>query len=248
MAAVAPRADDVMVEIGPGQGALTKYLASTVKKFTAIDIDRRVIAQLQSTISDRSVTFLCQDVLETDLSSLGAAEKLRVVGNIPYNITSPILFHLLDNRQYIVDAVLMLQREVARRLIAQPHTKEYGILSVFCQLFADVALLFDVSPNAFFPKPSVTSSVVQLAMLPSPRYQLHDEPFFRAMVRSVFGKRRKTLRNSLRYFLGERGHTLPPLPGLQARPEDLTLWQLVELGNTLFARVSSIPSPPSAAS
>ena len=248
MAAVAPRSDDVMVEIGPGQGALTTYLASSVKKFTAIDIDHRVIAQLQGTISGRSVTFLCQDVLETDLPSLAGAEKLRIVGNIPYNITSPILFHILDHRQYIVDAVLMLQREVARRLIARPHTKEYGILSVFCQLFADVALLFDVSPNAFFPKPSVTSSVVQLAMLPSPRYQLHDEAFFRAMVRSVFGKRRKTLRNSLRYFLSERGHTLPPSPGLQARPEDLTLQQLVELGNMLFARVSSLPSSPSPAS
>jgi 16S rRNA (adenine1518-N6/adenine1519-N6)-dimethyltransferase len=247
VAAIAPRPDQVMVEIGPGEGSLTKYLAPRVDRLVAIDIDRRVITRLQEAIPGSSVTFLCQDVLGTDFASLASGKRLRVIGNIPYNITSPILFHVLDNRQYIADAILMMQREVARRLIAHPHTKEYGILSVFCQLFADVALLFDVSPNAFFPRPSVTSSVVRLAILSAPRYPLRDEEFFRAMVRSVFGKRRKTLRNSLGYFLNERGYTLPLSSGLQARPEDLTLQQIVELGNRLYEQISSLPAPTSLA-
>jgi 16S rRNA (adenine1518-N6/adenine1519-N6)-dimethyltransferase len=247
VAAIAPQPDQVMVEIGPGEGALTKYLAPFVDRLVAIDIDRRVITKLQETISEPSVTLLCQDVLETDFASLASGGRLRIIGNIPYNITSPILFHVLDNRHYVADAILMMQREVARRLIAHPHTKEYGILSVFCQLFADVALLFDVSPNAFFPRPSVTSSVVRLTILSAPRYPLRDEEFFRAMVRSVFGKRRKTLRNSLSYFLNERGYTLPLSSALQARPEDLTLEQIVELGNALYERISSPPAPTSLA-
>jgi 16S rRNA (adenine1518-N6/adenine1519-N6)-dimethyltransferase len=247
VAAIAPQPDQVMVEIGPGEGALTKYLAPCVDRLVAIDIDRRVITRLQETISEPSITLLCQDVLETDFASLASRGRLRVIGNIPYNITSPILFHVLDNRQYVADAIFMMQREVARRLVAPPHTKEYGILSVFCQLFADVALLFDVSPNAFFPRPSVTSSVVRLTILSAPRFGLRDEEFFRAMVRSVFGKRRKTLRNSLSYFLNQRGYTLPPSSALQARPEDLTLKQIVELGNALYEQISSLPAPTSPA-
>lgn len=241
VAAIAPQPDQVMLEIGPGEGALTKYLAPRVAKLIGIDLDRRVVARLQQAIPGPSVVFLCQDVLEADLALLASGRQLRIVGNIPYNITSPILFHILDNRSCVQDALLMMQREVARRLIAHPRTKEYGILSVFCQLFSDVLLLFDVSPNAFFPKPSVTSSVVRLTMLPEPRYPLRDEQFFRSMVRSVFGKRRKTLRNSLGYFLRERGHTLSLASELRARPEELTLQQIVELGNALSEQISTLP-------
>jgi len=161
---------------------------------------------------------------------------VRVVGNIPYNITSPILFHILDNRPAVKDATLMMQREVARRLVARPGSKEYGIPSVFCECFALVEKLFDVSPNVFFPRPEVFSSVVRISPLVAPRYPLKDEGFFRAMVRSVFGKRRKTLRNSLLYFLGEDSKLLPEVIDYRRRPESLSAAELSELSNQLFIR------------
>jgi 16S rRNA (adenine1518-N6/adenine1519-N6)-dimethyltransferase len=132
----------------------------------------------------------------------------------------------------------MMQREVARRLVAAPGSKEYGILSVMCGMFAEPRLLFDVSPNSFRPKPDVVSSVVSLVMREHPAAHLEDESFFRAMVRGVFGKRRKTLRNSLKYFLKDRD--LPDLPDvdLRQRPEDLTLQQLAELSNSLYTALN----------
>jgi 16S rRNA (adenine1518-N6/adenine1519-N6)-dimethyltransferase len=176
-----------------------------------------------------------EDFLETDLRELSRAfgGRIRVAGNIPYNITSPILFHVLDQRDAVRDLTIMIQREVARRLVAHPGTKDYGILSVFCRLYADVELLFDVSPNAFFPKPKVTSSVVRLAMLEKPRCVLVDEPFFRSMVRGVFGKRRKTLRNGLRYFLNETTEGITTDIDLGRRPETLSLDELARLSNDI---------------
>jgi 16S rRNA (adenine1518-N6/adenine1519-N6)-dimethyltransferase len=133
---------------------------------------------------------------------------------------------------------MMVQREVARRLAAVPRTKAYGILSVFCQLFADVKVLFDVQPGSFHPRPEVTSSVVRLVMLDAPRYALRDEQSFRGMVRSVFGKRRKTLRNALRYFLGhDPAAVFQDASILQRRPEDLTIEETVTLSNILFEHV-----------
>ena len=130
--------------------------------------------------------------------------------------------------------MLMIQREVARRLVAQQRTKEYGILSGLCSLYADIRVLFDVSPGCFVPAPGVVSSVVHLMLHDRPRYALENEQFFRQMVRAVFGKRRKTLRNSLQYFL----ETIPELPArfeLSRRPEELSLGELVELANALHA-------------
>jgi len=237
-AAIRPDPADLLVEIGPGEGALTRHLAGKVGRFVAVELDGRVVNDLRARFGPLGVEVLHGDVLETDLDALAIrlGGPLRIVGNIPYNITSPILFHVLDQRTQVRDLTIMMQREVARRIVAGPGTKEYGILSVFCRLYADVELLFDVSPNAFVPKPSVVSSVVRFAMLPSLRYELADEAAFRAMVRGVFGKRRKTLRNALRYHLGERPlpENLPVDVGL--RPEDLGLEDLVALGNAL-ARV-----------
>jgi 16S rRNA (adenine1518-N6/adenine1519-N6)-dimethyltransferase len=241
-ASVHPRGDDVMLEIGPGEGALTRFLAPRVRTLIAVDVDNRVIKHLQAVFTGAKVTFLHQDFLRTDLADLARGGQLRIVGNIPYNITSPILFHLLDHREYIRDITLMVQKEFARRLSASPGTKDYGILSVFCQLFADVKLLFDVSPNAFVPKPTITSSVVHLDILDAPRHPLTDEWFFRRMIRSVFGKRRKTLRNSLSYFMKEFDDVVPPHADLQKRPEELSIQQLVQLSNDLFRYVRSLPT------
>lgn len=234
MAAIGPRKDDFLLEIGPGEGVLTKYLSGNAGQLTVVDVDERVVVKIGALFGS-SVEVLHGDILETDIGELSrrSGKKVRVVGNIPYYITSPILFHVLDNRDAVVDLTIMMQREVARRIVAGRGNKEYGILSVFCQLFADVELLFDVSPNAFHPKPKVTSSVVQLRMLSAPRFVLRDERFFRLMVRGVFGKRRKTLRNSLGYVLeGEAVST--SVVDLQRRPEDLSIEELVTLANDLF--------------
>jgi 16S rRNA (adenine1518-N6/adenine1519-N6)-dimethyltransferase len=232
--AIAPSAGDTVLEIGPGEGALTRDLAARAGRLIIVDIDERVIRAMEETFSDGSVMILHRDVLTLDLDDLAARYgPIRVVGNIPYNITSPILFHALDHRAAVRDVTLLMQREVARRLVAGPGTKDYGILSIMCQFVADVSVLFDVSPNVFYPRPEVTSSLVRLRILAAPRFPVADEVFFRTMVRGVFGKRRKTLRNSLKYILPD----IPPLPDvdLQRRPEDLTLAELAHLANLLVA-------------
>lgn len=236
--AVDPRPGDVVLEIGPGEGALTKHLAASDASLVLVELDERAVERIRGLYEGPRVRVLHQDVLTVDLDALAGAmgtERLRVVGNIPYYITSPILFHVLDNRRRVRDLTMTVQREVARRLAAAPRTKAYGILSVFCQLFADVKILFDVQPGSFHPRPDVTSSVVRLVMLDGPRYALRDEQFFRGMVRSVFGKRRKTLRNALRYFIDDDpAAAVPDASLLQRRPEDLTIEECVELGNVLY--------------
>jgi len=238
--AVDPRPEDVVLEIGPGEGALTQHLVASGAKLVLVELDERAVARMQGLYGSSDVRVLHQDVLTVDFDALAAAmgtERLRVVGNIPYYITSPILFHVLDNRRRVKDLTMMVQREVARRMAAVPRTKAYGILSVFCQLFADVEILFDVQPGSFHPRPDVTSSVVRLVMLDGPRYAVRDEQFFRGMVRSVFGKRRKTLRNALRYFLNDDPvAAVPDASILRRRPEDLTIEECVALSNVLYER------------
>jgi 16S rRNA (adenine1518-N6/adenine1519-N6)-dimethyltransferase len=236
--AVAPATDQTVLEIGPGEGVLTAILAKQTKRLIAVELDTRAIVHLRTLLSGFPAEVIEGDFLDTDLASFtGTGERLRIVGNIPYNITSPIIFHILDNREHVQDATLMMQREVARRLVAPHGNKEYGILSVFCQLYADVRMLFDVSPNVFFPRPEVTSSLVQLRMLSTSRYALTNEPFFRSMVRAVFGKRRKTLRASLRFFMPDVPTAGLPID-LGRRPEDLTIAELVALSNAL----ASVPA------
>jgi 16S rRNA (adenine1518-N6/adenine1519-N6)-dimethyltransferase len=242
VAALGADADDIVLEIGPGQGALTRYLASLVRHLIVVEVDRRMIVRLEEQYRAAGVEILHEDILSIDVGGLARryGRPLRVVGNIPYNITTPIVFHVLDHRASVADVLMLMQREVARRIIARPNTKEYGILSVFCQLYADAEILFDVSPHAFVPKPGVVSSLVRLAILKQPRFPVDNEVFFRGMVRAVFGKRRKMLRNSLKYFLDTERATFPG-PGsagsafvdLDERPEQLSVEELVRLSNIL---------------
>ncbi len=250
--AMQPSAGDIVVEIGPGEGALTRHLAPRVRRLIAVEIDRRAVERLQAAYPAGRVVVVNQDFLGFDLGGIaaeGAAVKdggrtrVRVVGNIPYNRTSPILFHLLDQRTHVLDCTIMVQKEVARRLAACAGTKEYGILSVFVQLFADVKVLFDVSPNAFRPRPNVNSSVVRIAMLAAPRYPVRDEPSFRQLVRAVFGKRRKTLRSSLKYYDPRISQEMLPEFDLQRRPEQLSLEELVKLGNVVQERLGGGERP-----
>lgn len=246
-AAVAPGPGELILEIGAGEGALTRYLAGRGARLLLAEIDDRAVEPLRAAFPGGGTEVLHADVLTLDLTREAAARgmRLRVAGNIPYNITTPILFHLIDHRAVVQDATLMMQKEVAVRLVAPPGGKEYGILSVLTQLYADVRTLFDVSRNAFVPKPDVTSTVVRLAFLPGPRYPVADEALARAMVRAVFGQRRKTLRNSLRAFLERAGGVLPDPAVLARRPEELSVRELTELANLLHAG-GSRPVPPGA--
>ena len=246
VAAIDPQQEDCVLEIGPGEGALTRHLAGRCRTLTVVDVDQRVVSAMNAMFSDGSVEVILGDFLATDLQAFACTHpgRFRVVGNIPYYITSPILFHVLDNRAPVCDLTITVQKEVGRRMLATPGTGDYGILSVFCGYYAEVRALFEISPSAFFPKPAVTSLVMQLKFRLRPVHPARDEKFFREMVRSTFGKRRKTLRNSLRYFAAPRGITLPDLPLLERRPEELSLPELVELSNVLLERAPARGAEP----
>jgi 16S rRNA (adenine1518-N6/adenine1519-N6)-dimethyltransferase len=226
------RADDVVVEIGPGQGALTKYLRDRCARLVAIEIDERAIGILIE-LFDTSIEIVHADVRTVSLARFAGRNKqrLRVVGNIPYNITSEILFWLFDQHDVVEDATLMVQLEVARRFVAPIGTKDYGILAVFVRYYTEPELLFKVSRNSFYPKPGVDSAVVRLGF----RKQLAecDRELLTAIVRSTFGKRRKTLRNGLRY-MGFADTQLATVSfDLTRRPEQLSLEEFLELTRLL---------------
>lgn len=233
------RADDVVVEVGPGQGALTKHLCGQSSKLIAIELDERAIKILRETFGD-SIELVHADVLTVSLIELYRARKrrLRIVGNIPYNITSEILFWLFDHHDVVEDATLMVQLEVARRFVARTATKDYGILSVFLQYYTEPELLFKVSRNSFYPKPSIDSAVVRLRF--KEKLLECNRELLTAIVRSTFGKRRKTLKNGLRYM----GYTLAELDAvpfdLTKRPERLSLDDFLELTRLLHPLHSTV--------
>lgn len=189
-----PQKDDSIIEIGPGRGALTKELSAVSDNITAIEIDTRVIENLS--LQFPNVNFVNKDFLKMDFAQLDINKKYRIIGNIPYNITSPILFKLIENRVLVKDSLLMVQYEVARRMVSVPSTKDYGILAVILNYFATVNLEFKVSPNVFKPKPKVDSAIVSLKFNKETDKNL-DDKFFINVVKAAFGNRRKTLKNSL---------------------------------------------------
>ena len=193
---IEPKENEQIIEIGPGQGAITKMLLESKANLTAIEIDKRVIDDLQTRYTD--LQLLQSDFLKLDLNQFtdSSEKKIRVVGNIPYNITSPILFKLFENNTIVQDAVFMVQYEVAKRMTAKMGSKDYGILSVLLEYFGNTKLAFKVSPNVFYPKPNVDSAVVHIYfndMRDNPEFNL----MFKSIVKSAFGNRRKTLKNSL---------------------------------------------------
>ena len=224
-------ADDPVVEIGPGLGALSGYLVERFTDFTAIEVDQRAADHLEERLPGIDVRRM--DVLDMDWARLAAAKERRlfVIGNLPYNISSPILFTLFEAREYIVEAVLMLQREVAERLVAEPRTKAYGILSVAAQLSSEPEMLFSVSPNVFRPRPAVTSAVVRFAFGPLEGKGRYDGPV-REVVRMAFNQRRKTLRNSLKKLTVRLGAAVPE-PWASKRAEEVSPAEFVELADYL---------------
>jgi len=191
-----PQPDDIIVEIGPGRGALTEYIYGKVDNFIAVEIDKRVTDDLSSRFPD--LKLLQTDFLKLDINSIhnSKEQRIRIIGNIPYNLTSPIIFKAIKNTELIADTVLMVQEEVAKRMIAKKGTKDYGILTVLLNFFSETKLCFKVSPNAFFPKPKITSAVVHI-MLKRLKISKSEQQTFINIVKAAFGNRRKTLKNSL---------------------------------------------------
>lgn len=249
-AGIAP--DDSVVEIGPGRGAITRPLAERCARLLAIEVDRDLAADLDAT-RPFNVTVVSGDVLSVDLIPIltqwlgeppGPANPIRIVGNLPYNISSPILFRLLDlagATHGVRDALLMLQKEVADRLVAKAGTGEYGVLTVLTTLHADVARVLSLPPGAFRPQPKVHSAVVRLTFR-APAVLVDNHEAFVGLVRAVFTQRRKTMGNALKAFAIERGQDSGAVlraVGIdsQRRPEALGLAEFAALANAL-------PGPP----
>lgn len=201
VAAVDPRPDDTVVEIGPGLGALTAPLARAAGHLHVIELDRDLAATLPQRLPGAALAIHQGDVLRFDFGSLPA--PLRIVGNLPYNISTPILLRLVDIADRLRDAHVMLQREVAQRIAAEPDSPDYGRLSVVMQYRFEVQSLFDLGPHAFRPAPKVHSSVVRLMPLPASRARARDERAFSRVVQAAFSQRRKMLRNTLRGLFDE---------------------------------------------
>ena len=210
--------DSVVLEIGPGLGALTDELAARAARLYLVEIDRVLSARLTARYAERShVRVLEGDALTLPLDQLVAEPLVTVVGNLPYNISTPVVFRLLALRERFPRAVLMLQREVAERLASPPGRATYGVTSLLVQAFAEVQLRFNVSRRSFFPRPQVDSTVVELAWQAAPRAEIGDVALFTAVVRAAFGQRRKMLRNALGGLVGSRGLSSDAMRALYAR-------------------------------
>ena len=201
---VDPKAGERVVEVGPGRGALTWGLLERAQALDVIEIDRDLAAALQADPRARhGLTVHTENVLNTDFIALrGTGAPLRVVGNLPYNISTPLMFRLLTQRAAIADMYFMLQKEVVDRMAAPPGTKDYGRLTVMLAAVAEVEALFDVGPGAFQPRPKVWSAIVRLRPTASPRFDVGRDGVLRTLVTAAFSHRRKTLRNSLKGLLG----------------------------------------------
>lgn len=196
--AVDPQAGDRLVEIGPGQGAITFPLLERHHELTVIEFDRDLIEPLTAAARDRGALHVIHsDVLQVDFTALADGGTIRLVGNLPYNLSSPILFHALDHAAVVRDMHFMLQKEVVDRMAAGPGSKVYGRLGVMLQAYCRVTPLFNVPPGAFNPPPKVDSAVVRLVPRPDAEITVVDRPLFARVVRDAFGQRRKTLRNAL---------------------------------------------------
>jgi 16S rRNA (adenine1518-N6/adenine1519-N6)-dimethyltransferase len=233
--AIDPRPGERVVEIGPGQGAITLPLLKQHHSLTVIEFDRDLITPLAISAEGLGdLTIIHKDVLQVDFGKLAGDERIRLVGNLPYNISTPILFHVLEHAEGIVDMHFMLQKEVVDRMAAAPGSKVYGRLSVMLQALCEVEPLFDVPPAAFRPPPKVDSSVVRLRPKPLATVGIDDPALFERVVREAFGQRRKTLRNALQLVCDATAINAAGLrPDLRA--EQVEVAGFINLSNHLAA-------------
>ena len=229
-----PQNDDMIIEIGPGRGVLTKHLNLTEAKIFAIEIDKRVIDDLREKFTQ--IDFINKDFLKINLADFANDKKLRIIGNIPYNITSPILFKLIDEIEQVNDALFMVQYEVAKRIISKPRTKDYGILSVILNYFFEVKLCFKVPRTVFQPKPKVDSAIIKLITKEiKPDF---DKLLFINIIKGAFGNRRKNLKNSYSNSIF-RVYELSSFPvDLTKRAEELDINDYLKIYDYFKSRIN----------
>jgi len=238
------RPEDVVLEIGPGRGALTRFLSERAARVLAVEIDEALVGQLAGRWPEEKVTLIVGDILKLNLAELlereGLSAPIRVFGNLPYNIATAILQHLLRFRAHLRDMTVMLQREVADRILSPPGSKSYGYLSILVQYCCEGQRLFTLPPSAFRPPPKVFSTVVHLRVRERPAVDVPDEAFFFELVSALFAERRKTILNNLkraaiRLRVGDLTSALQHI-GLdpRRRAETLALEELAELAKALF--------------
>ncbi|MBN1253807.1 MAG: ribosomal RNA small subunit methyltransferase A [Deltaproteobacteria bacterium] len=235
--------EDCVVEIGPGMGVLTFLMLPQVKRLVAVEVDQGMADHLREQgQGTASFTVMCQDALRIDFQSLSheAGKKIKVVANLPYNISTPIIFRLLEYRESLIHLTLMLQHEVAQRITAAPNSKAYGPLSIFTQLYTSPKILMRVPPQAFYPPPKIESALVGFDILERPRVAIEDEGFFQEVVRASFAQRRKTLLNALKnssLALGSREEIADALEAVgidpRRRAETLDLAEFQHLAEVL---------------
>ena len=233
VAAIDPSSDDNLIEIGPGMAAITEHLVKLCPSMTLVELDRDLIEFLKRKLIDYpSVSIINGDALKTNFGEFYQGEKLRLVGNLPYNISTPLLFHLLDTKEYIRDMHFMLQREVVDRLSASPGEKSYGRLSVMIQYYCRVMPLIPVPPSSFKPAPKVQSAVVRLTPYDEPPHKAQNPELLSKIVSLCFQQRRKTLKNCLnsyaQYILSDTNTV-----DLTKRPEQLSVAEFVDLSNRI---------------
>ncbi len=228
--------DDFIIEIGPGKGAITKYILEKTQNLVVVELDKSNCEILYNNF--HGLEILNNDFLRLDLNEIkfnSQSEtpnpKLRIIGNIPYNITTEIIFKLIENRNLLKDAQLMVQEEVSQRIVASPNSKEYGIPSVFIQIFSKPKLLFKVSGNCFYPKPKIDSRIIYFDFNNELARKIKDIIFFKTFVKAAFGNRRKTMRNSLKKL----ELSLESVDfDFGRRAESLSIEEFIELTNRLY--------------
>ncbi|MCB1986046.1 MAG: 16S rRNA (adenine(1518)-N(6)/adenine(1519)-N(6))-dimethyltransferase RsmA [Burkholderiales bacterium] len=232
-----PQPEERMVEIGPGLGALTRPLLKTLDHLVVIELDRDIVEKLEKEFTQDKLTVYSADALRFDFSILG--DKLRIIGNLPYNISTPLLFHLNQFSKLIIDMHFMLQKEVVERLVAKPSTPAYGRLSVMLQYRFEMEQVFSVLASSFRPVPKVESAIVRMLPIKQSTLAVANEALFSQLVAAAFSQRRKTLRNTLSRYLTKDDFTRLTIdPG--ARAENVTVEEYIHITNDLAARMQSI--------
>ena len=232
----APSPEDTIIEVGPGFGALTEHLVPSGCHYIGVEIDKRLVAELHQRFSQfENFQLRNCDFLRFDLADACDKEaSVRLIGNIPYHITSSIIFKAFDQHHLMKDMMLMMQKEVAQRIVAEHGNKEYGILSVVSKTYAAPKIVATIPPTVFIPRPDVDSAVVHWDFSVKPKRQPVDDDFFRLFVRTIFNQRRKMLRNTLKTLGDVSAFTQSTGHDVQCRPEELSVQAIIDLCNEFY--------------